>query len=167
MLQKSMKRAAMRGRAIMVRRTPKDLGQAKAGWKVSEFIKNATMARVDLYNDNPYIGVLELGARPHKVSMEGIAALHAWVWRNRHFFSSLMTEAGNRKTGKNAKKEALGIAFAIAKKIEKEGQKPTYFVRNSMDALNREFAEQLEQQLHLFAYRRARRAARRAAKAGL
>jgi len=158
-LQTAMRRAALRGRAMLVRRTPKDLGQAKAGWKVSQFVKGTTRARIDLYNDNPYVGILERGARPHKVSMEGIAALHAWVWRNRAYFKF------SAETRKQGKAEALGIAYAIAAKIEREGQAPLYFVRKSMDELNRDFGVQLNDQIEKYSKRRATRAATRAAKA--
>ena len=70
-LQKATKRSAMRARTLLARRTPKDLGQAKAGWKVSQFIKGTKGGRVDVYNDVPYVAILELGDRPHGVNIEG------------------------------------------------------------------------------------------------
>ena len=151
-LQKAMKRAALRGRAMLVRRTPKDMGQAKAGWKTSDFIKGSKGGRIDLYNDNPYVGVLERGARPHKTSNEGIAAIHGWVWRNRAYFQF---EAETRKA---AKAEALGIAYAIAAKFEKVGQEGTFFVKKSMDELSKDFGKQLNEQIERYAKRRAARA---------
>lgn len=156
-ITKVMMRSALRARTMLVRRTPKDLGQAKAGWKVSKLIKGTKGARVDVYNDNPYVGILERGARPHPVSREGVALIHAWVWHNRALFDSLRTNTGRAKSSKAAKAEALQIAYAIAAKIKREGQKPKYFVRDLLDELNRDFGKELAKQINDYAKRRAAR----------
>ena len=156
-ITKAMMRSARRAQAMLVRRTPKDLGQAKAGWKVSQAIKGTKGARIDVYNDNPYVGILERGARPHPVSKEGVAMIHAWVWRNRMHFPSLKTAGGNAKTGKGAKAEALNIAYAIAAKIKREGQKPKYFVKDSIPELQKDFAVELNKQIEAYSKRRAAR----------
>jgi len=168
-LQKAMKRAALRAQAVLVRRTPKDLGQAKAGWRISEFVKGTKGARVDVYNDVPYVGVLERGARPHKVSMEGRMAIYEWVMRNippamhgpvQKY--SRKTQTGGKKAFKAYAQEgveaaAMQITDAIVWKLRKKGQKPTFFVRKSMDELNRDFGLQLQKQIQAYAKRRAAR----------
>ena len=177
-LQKAMKRAAMRGRAMLVRRTPKDLGQAKAGWKTSKFVKSAKGGEIDLYNDNPYVGVLERGARPHKVSFEGRMAIYEWVLRNIPPAMSGPVQPYNRKTKTGGRKEfnrkseeglevaAMEITTAIIRKLRLKGQKPRYFVKKSMDELNKDFGKMLNEQIAQYAKRRAKRAAARAAKGG-
>jgi hypothetical protein len=108
-------------RGVLVRLTPKDRGQLKAGWRSRGFPEGKTeVARVS--NDAPYAGVVELGARPHQMSMEGRVALAGWV--RRHFPG--MSEA-----------EVWSMVQGIANKIANEGQAPTYFVRNAMPDLTR------------------------------
>jgi len=143
--EKAVRRAALssahRGKTMITGHTPGDLGQLRLSWDVK---KPLAMGRelAELVNDAPHAGSVEMGARPHPVSSEGIAALHAWVWRHRNYF-----DIGTK--GRDAKKEALGIAYAIAKKIRVKGQKPTYFVRDKLPTffritaaeINREFAK--------------------------
>jgi hypothetical protein len=118
-LRRGLRMGARGGRAVLVRRTPKDRGQLKAGWRSKTFPEGKReVARVT--NDAPYAGVVELGARPHQVSLEGRVAIAGWV--RRHF--PQLSDA-----------EAWSFAHNIAAKLAAEGQAPTYFVRNSLPDL--------------------------------
>jgi hypothetical protein len=101
-----------------------DTGLFKAGWRVAR-LQNGRGSVT--YNDAPYAGIIEEGARPHKVSGAGIAAIARWA---------------ARKLGV-AKRDALGVAMAIAKKIETQGQKPTYMVRDAMPMARKFYAAEL------------------------
>lgn len=70
--------AAHRSRTLLMRKSPVDQAQYKNSWRVKE---NGGSAGPSLVNDSPIAGVIELGARPHGVSKEGQAAIHAWVMR--------------------------------------------------------------------------------------
>ena len=158
MLQKAMKRSAMKARTLLARRTPKDLGQAKAGWRVSQFVKGSTGGRIDVYNDVPYVAILELGARPHAVSLEGRIAIFEWVIRHYGQFRA-RHESGRAKSRSSdqREREAQDITNAIVQKIRKKGQDPTYFVRSSIDELSKEFGKELEKQIVAFSKRKAKR----------
>lgn len=77
--------------------------------------------------DAPHAGVIELGARPHPVSKEGREMIAAWAMR---------------KLGVD-EETAKQMSWGIAQRIAKEGQKPTYVVRDCMPAAQRYFAEEL------------------------
>lgn len=154
-------RGAHRGRAIVVRETPVDQSQLKQAWKVhpgnaallrgervtwARFIA-ATLA--ELRNMAPHAGIVELGARPHKVSAEGWMAIYDWVVRHRQDLG-LVNAAGRSRRARKGKVqvhpglegggvgldvEFAGITWAIVKKIEREGQEPTYFVKGSLPLL--------------------------------
>jgi hypothetical protein len=69
--------AAQRGRSVLVKASPVDQGQFKNAWEVQ---KDEAGARIE--NLAPHAGIVERGARPHKVSAAGVEALRAWVKRN-------------------------------------------------------------------------------------
>jgi hypothetical protein len=149
---------------MLVRRTPKDLGQAKAGWRVSKPIKGSRGVRVDLYNDAPYVGILELGARPHSVSMAGRIAIYEWVLRNipPAIQGPVQKRTGGRKALSAQHSEgldaaAMDITNAIVQKIRKKGQAGKFFVAKSMDELNRDFGRELNRQISAYSKRRAKR----------
>lgn len=154
-------RGAHRGRAIIVRETPVDQSQLKQAWKVKP--GNAALLRgervswarfiaaslAELRNDAPHAGIVELGARPHKVSAEGWMAIYDWVVRHRQALG-LVNAAGRARRSRKGKTavhpglegggvgldvEFAGITWAIVKKIGKEGQEPTYFVKGSLPLL--------------------------------
>jgi len=133
-IARGARRGAFRGKAMLVKATPVDQGEMRAAWKVRSFAFLREMAEID--NDAPHAGVVEMGARPHKVSREGIEALTAWVWRHRKSLG-LVTASGRARGGEAAKAKARSIAWAIAKKIEKRGQRPTYFIRNLLPDIGR------------------------------
>lgn len=131
-----MKLAAHRGRTLLVRKSPVDRGNFKNAWRVRTIAGGA-----EIQNDAPYAGIIELGARPHPVSREGIEALTGWA--RRHF------------PGVD-EKEHKSIAFAIAAKLKKYGQKPTYLVRDSMDELRQYIGEAMEAEVKKFAANRTK-----------
>lgn len=119
---------ALRGKALLMKRTPVDEGNMKGAWRV---IRRA-FKTVVINNDAPYAGVIEGGARPHGVSQAGREALLGWVLR--HFPNATA-------------KEAQSIVWGIVHKLKTEGQKPTWFVRKSIpelqDLMEREIRRQL------------------------
>lgn len=142
---RSMVRAAHRGRAIIIDRHNKankvDQGLHKNSWKVKETARGA-----DITNDAPYAGIIERGARPHAVSREGIEMIAAWVRRK---LRSTTSKSGKKlKNGRKYNEdEALSIAYAIAAKIRKQGQKGTFIVRDSIPALSKALAEEVDKAL--------------------
>ena len=121
-VEKGIERAAHRGRALLVKKTPVDRGNMKAAWKAGDDY---------IYNGAPYAGIVEEGARPHKVNREGIEALTGWAGR----------VLGVSET------EAESVAWAIAKKIEKEGQEGLFIVKDSMGDLKRFAMEEITRML--------------------
>lgn len=142
----------------MVRITPVDQGQLKNSWRVRASrgtgIGGGNLVAT-LSNDAPHAGIVEGGARPHPVSNEGIAAIHAWVWRNRKDFG-FTTRSGRAQGGKGVKAATLGIAYAIANKIKREGQEPTFFVKDSMPVLQKIAAREVAMAIAKLAARRTR-----------
>lgn len=149
---------AHRGRAIIVRRTPVDMGQLKASWRVkpgaAEFIgPESTLA--ELINDAPHIAIVELGSRPHKVSAEGWAAIYEWV--RRHHRGGRLGGSGRMRPRralfvglvafKGDDPVITRITNAIVHKINKEGSKPTLFVHNSLEELRAVMAFELQRAL--------------------
>jgi len=125
LVRKGARRAAQRARSLLVKRTPVGIsGHMKGAWKI---VRQAPTSKVliELINDAPYAAIVEYGARPHPVSIEGQAAIALWAQRKLG-----LTEA-----------KAKGVAFLIARKIRKEGQAPTYFIRDSLPEI-RKFAQQ-------------------------
>lgn len=158
-LKRAMRRGAERGRGILVRATPTDTGNARAAWKVIQTagigVSDQVLAKI--FNDAPYIGILDLGARPHAVSEAGRLAIYAWVLRNLR--DSLRDEArtaratakaSGRKMGKlgdRVNAGAMRATNAIIHKINTEGQAPTYFVRNNLEKLRTVMAREIKSEL--------------------
>ena len=152
---------AERSRAILVRRTPTDQGQLKASWKVrgnhAAGLSDRELEIAETRNDAPHAGIVELGARPHGLSPEAWIALYEWVRRHPDLWAGTTLNrkgelvAGPRKNNRRARTTARGpltaydgpdpvitaITNAIAAKFRREGQKPTYFVRDSVPACTR------------------------------
>jgi hypothetical protein len=70
--EQGVKTAKLRGVALLKQRTPVDTGVMKSAWASTKF---------GIENDAPYAGIIERGARPHKVSREGREAIRKWVLR--------------------------------------------------------------------------------------
>ncbi len=149
---------AERGRAFIAKRTPTDLGQLKASWKVipgpTVVPPSGTLTLTQLQNTAPHAGVVEMGARPHAVNPEGWAAIYEWVRRHPEMY----THSGSRRNaawqGPNKPKmrqnrkmlgpigpfkgpdpEISAITNAIVGKLKRDGQKPTYFIRKNLDGI--------------------------------
>ena len=146
-------RGAHRGRAIVVKETPVDQGQLKASWRVNPGDqallrgKSSLRSRIfggrlaSLDNDAPHAGIVELGARPHPVSQEGLQAIADWAIRNLDIGVSagpVQKGSGGRRKFQRDEREriAMEIATAIARKIRKYGQEPTYFIKGSLPLLH-------------------------------
>lgn len=131
--------AAQRFKARLVARTDElgitDRGILKNSWRASAgggrdtagrfMAANGVLAQV--YSDAPHAGVVELGARPHAVSAEGLEAIKQWAMR---------------KLGLD-EKQAEAAAHGIAKKLALVGQKPRYLVRDVLPDARRYLAEEI------------------------
>lgn len=128
--------AAQRGKALLVKESPVDRSILRNAWKV---MKLGNMSGVELVNDQPYAGIMERGARPFKMSSEGIFALKGWVMRK--IKAGQITPQGmygpfgkgrKRIRGFDLEREAESIAYAIAKNFEKVGIKGKRFVMKNL-----------------------------------
>ena len=156
-VRKGLRSAARRSQALLVHRTPRDRGSAAAGWRNSAHAGTGDVVAYCL-NTCPYIGILESGARPHAVSKEGQEAIYQWVLRvlrlvgtKREGFAVVhnaepMAGTRMRKITSIDKGEQLArsITFLICRKIRLKGQKPHYFVKNSLDELAAGAREEVE-----------------------
>lgn len=109
---RGMRKAIEMGTTLLKQRTPVDQGIMRLAWEATD---------AGITNSAPHAGIVEAGARPHKVNEAGIQALYEWVVRH--------------GLGKDPK-DQMSIVWAIAKKLEVNGQKATYFVRDSLPELN-------------------------------
>lgn len=136
--QKGSLKAAHRTRAFLVRNSPVDTGTFKNSWVVVGN-GNGVNGGSRVHNFSPIAGIIELGARPHKVNRAGIEALTLWARRKiltgmtRKAYVASGRKPPKTKKGRSWKDvEAENIAWAIAKKLEKVGQKGTYLVQNNI-----------------------------------
>lgn len=114
-IRRSTHRTAEAARNILARTAPVDLGQLKASLRVDRKVSGTELAEVK--SDAPYAGIIERGARPHPVSRKAQEMLARWAMR---------------KFGV-PEKEAKGIAFLIARKIAREGQKPRWWFKSKLE----------------------------------
>lgn len=138
--------AAHRGHAMIRNHTPSDTEQLSNSWRVKNqmrgaggrFVKTQPKIAV-LMNDAPHAGIVEMGARPHKVSPEGWWAIYEWV--ERHFPEASdedgMVDAYGHDPGFSR------ITWAIVRKIGREGQKPTHFVRNKLPTFTAQVTQEV------------------------
>lgn len=150
-LLEGMVAAAQRGRSLLVRKSPVDTGHFKNAWRVaSRASKAGWLDRAigndesfSLENDAPHAGVIERGARPHKVNRAGVDAIRAWVrrvmgGRLRSVARQRKEYGGKRATIKSLQERAIDeVTWAIIKKIERDGQKGLFLVRDSLPELRR------------------------------
>lgn len=132
-IERGLRAGARRGAVILRKRTPVGATTAlRRGWQVRRSFDSGEPA--GLANLAPHAGIVEKGARPHPVNREGIAAITHWAVR---------------KLGL-PRDEAARVAHAVAHKIRREGQKPTYFVRDSLgdlrDAAKKEVGKAISKQ---------------------
>ena len=146
-IKRGMSSGTMFGRALLTKKSPTDQGQLRNSWKLVDFPGGARSrsTMTQLVNEAPHAGIVERGARPHRVSQEGIEAITQWVWRNRRSFKLGKVSGpiqrgtkGGRKAVQRASEleQCKGIAFAIVWKIRRKGQAPTWFVRDSMPKIS-------------------------------
>jgi hypothetical protein len=174
-IEKGMVVGAARGRTHLVELSDEhgitDRGLYKNAWKRH----SRGRGRVDLHNQAPYAGIIEVGARPHPVSNEGLFAIAAWVERKpgdrvqsvasqRAYAtqgplpkgtSRRSFEAGIRRHER--RQVAYDIAVAIARKIAARGQEPKWVVRNALPELTRMLQVECERLIREQAGRRAGR----------
>ena len=125
-VQIALKIAAERWRKYLVNRVD-DLGIADTGGYQEGFQVSVLGGRVVVRNTHPAAGVIELGAAPHPVSIEGQEMIRGWCVR---------------KLGLS-EKEARNAAFLICRKIREFGQEPKYVVRDSLPQLLKYFEIEL------------------------
>jgi hypothetical protein len=162
-----------RGRAIMVRATPTDQGQLRASWEVARVTNSAGgIAKSgnvgELRNRAPHAGIVELGARPHGLSPAGWMALYEWVRRHSDLWGATrMNRAGDMLSGPVQRSRRArtahargplkpyqgpdpvitAITNAIAAKLRREGQKPTYFIRNNLFRVGDAVAQEIRREI--------------------
>lgn len=126
--------ASLRSRTHLSAITPVDTGQAAQNWRVGR--KAGTHS---LYNEAPYVGVLELGARPHPISREGIENI---------------ARSFQRKYGLS-ESEAESAAWGYARRVAERGVEPRYFVRDALPLLHKHVADEVVREIKREAKRRA------------
>lgn len=160
-LKEGALRAAHRGHAHLVGQTPVDQGQLRNSWRVVDrraqsLSPGAVEELAEIINDAPHAGVVELGARPHPVSPEGWDAIYEWV--RRHFGFTVGGSSEMRRVGGETGEDPVlsEITWGIVHKIAREGQRPTYFVRDSMPELKRLLDLEVKKAIRRAAARRRR-----------
>jgi len=153
-IRQGMLTAAFRGQAYLTKKSPVDRGELKNAWDVRKTDDGAL-----LMNDAPHAGIVEAGARPHEVNAEGVEAIYQWVKRKGLLGPAPQRVRGGRYSTAGEYGEAMAerdqqtweVVWAIIHKLKKEGQKPTWFVRDSLDTLRifamDEVCHQLEKSL--------------------
>jgi hypothetical protein len=158
---------AHRGRALIVKRTPVDMGPLKAGWKVvpgADDFEGLSETLATLVNNERHIGPVEIGAHPHPVNPEGWAAIYEWV--RRHYRGGSLGGTGRMRPqkrdkqgrytgpGKVGERPFWGpdpvireVTNAIVWKLRTQGQKPTLFVKRSLEDLKAVMVGELERAL--------------------
>lgn len=128
-LRVGMRRGADRGVAHLVRqsRAVVYMGQFMNSWRREDY----TADKITIRNDAPHAGVIERGARPHGVSVEGQEALLRWV---------------ELKMG--PVEDARGIVWAICQRIRRDGVKGHFIVRDAMDELVRLARVEVEREMN-------------------
>lgn len=149
-VEQAARAAAHRLKAHLVAETSR-LGVVDMGiYKNSFVVRDKTVT-----NEAPHAGIIELGARPHKVSLQGVIAIAEWVVRKLRLRKERTT--AQRSRSKDPTKthsmrrlkwpEAMKIAWAIAKKIEREGQKPRHIMRDALPQARAFFHHELTRRL--------------------
>lgn len=103
-VRRGLRRAAERARKLLIERSPVGLGQYRQAWSAPRALPNGEVG-FEVRNDAPHAWMVEHGSAPHMPPVEPIA-----LWAKRKFG---LTE-----------KEALSVAWAVAKTIEKRGTPP-------------------------------------------
>jgi hypothetical protein len=148
-VERGLRVAAERGMTHLREKSPVGAsGVYRAAWTVHRELGGWVIE-----NDAPHAGIIERGARPHKVSAEGWNAIYLWV--RRVLAWQIKAEKADRrfyfKRRKSLDEIATDITWAIVKKIEKYGQRPRWIVRDSMPLLTAWMGTEIERQMQLLA----------------
>lgn len=108
------------GKTVLKRKTKKDRGMAQMGWQNHNGPINARgdMPAAWLENSTPYIGILENGARPHPVSVQGQRAIYEWV--ERHFRLAGGIVLSGRSMGAGIRSDSLTNTKSRAHKVARQ-----------------------------------------------
>ena len=136
LIAKAANLGAHRSRRRLVRRTPVDTGQMKSAWRVAG---RSTKSLATIINDAPHAGIIEGGARPHRVSKAGKLAIMRWAMRKFGIDSVA----------------AYAIATRVAFKLRKHGQKGQFIVRDVMDEIRDDLKKEMVKLLRKNASKRA------------
>lgn len=135
---------------VVVRDSPVDTGLYKGSWEVKERTALARLGGaqkiVELRNDAPHAGIIELGARPFWPPLQPLVE---WAKRKGGIFGFGLDKHGRFKGKAKLKTDEVsaleGIARAIQAKIARVGIKPRYVMKNRLPfaekALRRAFDE--------------------------
>jgi hypothetical protein len=165
-LERGAMRAAHRGKARLIEATDEkgvtDMGQYKSSFKVAKgpgIGQYGHGATATLINEAPIAGIVELGARPHPVSEDGIIAIARWAERKLgvgavhgpvhvrvHGPTGRVTTRKPRKSTE-VSEAAMAVAQAIAWKIRHHGQKGRYIFADEIGRLTRFYREEVEKML--------------------
>jgi len=115
----------------VVQTGPVDRGEYKAGWTVRQLIGSN---EVQLANDAPYAGVIELGARPFRPPF---APIFEWVKRKAAALGIVALAPGKRFRGSasltsDEDAAAKKVAWAVVNAIAKRGLPPRYVMRKQL-----------------------------------
>lgn len=149
-LRSACKKAA-RASAIRLKAHLRSVVKASGVNDLGTYMAGIQVEGTSVVANAPHSGIVENGARPHKVSLQGIVAIAEWVIRKLRFTwkrsasSRWRSKTPERETGRRRYRwaEALGIARAIAKKIEREGQQGRYFMRDALPMASKFYHEEL------------------------
>ncbi len=155
-IRRGLLKAAKRGERLLGKAMPVGTtGHLKNAWEV-EMVGND----VHLVNRAPHAGIMERGARPHKVSVEGQEQIRQWirkilktrvasVARQRKAYGG--EDRGFGKLRQNVKQNEADyieeILQGILWKIRTKGQEGRYIVKGSIPELQKYAQEEVERQL--------------------
>jgi len=134
-IRRSLVAGAHRGRALLSKRTPTDLGQMRNSWRV---VVTKDNQNIILINDAPHAGIIEEGARPHNVNFEGRLAIERWAMR---------------QLGVD-RKIAAAVTEGIVNKLQRHGQKGHYIVRDALPTMRLLAKKEVERRLKVQAKKR-------------
>lgn len=180
-VQRGIIRGAFAGERVLVKATPVDQGEMRRAWHVRKTGRKNQPAV--LINDAPYAGIIERGARPHKVGFAGWEQIYSWVYRHHAYFAATRTKKGRAKRMKKYVMEVTSqrsgaqaetgfdpvisaITWGIVKKIEKEGSRARFFVRDSIPELTVLTSQQVEKRLKRLAEKPPKSKTKKASESG-
>lgn len=149
---------AHRGRAVVVKVTPVDMGPMKARWRVdpgtADFEGGLDGVLATLTNDSPYIGAVELGSRPHPVSPAGWTAIYEWV--RRHYRGGKLGGKGRMRSRKGPTEPGpfrgddpviAAVTKSIVWRIRTKGTPARLFVKNAIPEIRRVMIDEIKRAL--------------------